>query len=141
VITGYPAASFFMNEQRQMWGAIIPPVIMLLGATIGIVFAVDRLVLRWLHYLKRLTRVYGSGRFSVRAVRLAHAPSELAELGEAFDNMAENISQHAEALETEAEEKSQLLRELHRLVKNDFQVILSLLRLHKQARPAERRDD
>ncbi|CUA85036.1 hypothetical protein IMF23_06715 [Chelatococcus daeguensis] len=141
VLTGYPSAAFFSNEQRQLWGAIMPPVIMLLGATIGIVFAVDRLVLRWLHYLKRLTRVYGSGRFSVRAVRLVHAPSELAELGEAFDNMAENIAQHAEALETVAEEKSQLLRELHHRVKNNFQVIVSLLSLHKQALPAERRDD
>jgi two-component sensor histidine kinase len=141
LIVGYPETAFFTAERNILWVALLPPVLMVAAAGIGGLLAVDRLVIQWIVYLQRVTRVYGSGRYSVRALRLTRAPLELAELGYAFNHMADNIAHHATALGTAVNDKERLLRELHHRVKNNFQVIVSLLSLHKQTLAGPQRDD
>nr|WP_249729700.1 histidine kinase dimerization/phosphoacceptor domain -containing protein [Chelatococcus sp. YT9] len=55
--------------------------------------------------------------------------------------MADNIAHHATELSSAIDDKERLLRELHHRVKNNFQVIVSLLSLHKQSLPVKERDD
>jgi two-component sensor histidine kinase len=141
LIVGYPEGAFFAAERNILWVALLPPLLMVGAAGIGGLLAVDRLVIQWIVYLQRVTRVYGSGRYSVRALRLTRAPLELAELGYAFNHMADNIAHHATALGTAVTDKERLLRELHHRVKNNFQVIVSLLSLHKQTLAGQQRDD
>ncbi|MBS7704629.1 histidine kinase dimerization/phosphoacceptor domain -containing protein [Chelatococcus asaccharovorans] len=141
LLVGYPEDVFFASEQNILWVTLLPPVLMLGAAAVGALLAVDRLVIQWIVYLQRVTRVYGSGRYSVRALRLSQAPRELGELGYAFNHMADNIAHHATELSSAIEDKERLLRELHHRVKNNFQVIVSLLSLHKQSLPVQERDD
>jgi signal transduction histidine kinase len=137
VMTGYPEALLFASERSVLWSSLLPMLLMLIVATAGTLWVTERLIVRWITYLQRVTRVYGSGRLSVRAVRIGDAPRELAELGTAFNEMAANIAGHARQLERAAVEKDSLLRELHHRVKNNFQVIVSLLSLHKRAAAPE----
>ncbi|CAH1654107.1 Histidine kinase [Hyphomicrobiales bacterium] len=141
LLVGYPESAFFAAEQNILWVTLLPPVLMMGAAGVGALLAVDRLVIQWIVYLQRVTRVYGSGRYSVRALRLDRAPRELGELGYAFNHMADNIAHHATELSSAIDDKERLLRELHHRVKNNFQVIVSLLSLHKQSLPDRERDD
>ncbi|MBX3536328.1 MAG: HAMP domain-containing protein [Chelatococcus sp.] len=141
LLVGYPESAFFAAEQNILWVTLLPPVLMMGAAGVGALLAVDRLVIQWIVYLQRVTRVYGSGRYSVRALRLSRAPRELGELGYAFNHMADNIAHHATELSSAIDDKERLLRELHHRVKNNFQVIVSLLSLHKQSLPDKERDE
>ena len=55
--------------------------------------------------------------------------------------MADRLTTHEQALQRALDGEAALVRELHHRIKNNFQVIASLLSLHRQALPEERRDD
>jgi signal transduction histidine kinase len=112
--------------------------LLFLVAAVGISWAgVDRLVNRWVRQLGRATRSYGDGDLSVRAGSMRHAPDEFRALGASFDDMAARIEARSAELERALSEKDHFVRELHHRVKNNFQMIASLLTLQRrEADPA-----
>jgi len=92
-------------------------------------FAVDQLALRHILYLDRLVTAYGKSGRALRAQRMRDAPTEIAKLGVSFDEMAEEIETRESALLETVEEKEILLREVNHRVKNNLQLISSLLNL------------
>lgn len=101
-------------------------------------WGIDRLVVRWVGRINRVAALYGAGRQSVRVGRLASAPQEMRALATCFDEMADRVEGRSNELRAALAEKSALLRELHHRVKNNFQLIASLLSLEaRDATPAE----
>jgi HAMP domain-containing protein len=138
LIVGYPPAAFFGAGRQRLLITVIEIITIMTVAAFGVGWAIDRTIIRWISYLRRIAIAHGKGRWSVRALHLENAPTELAELGDAINRMAENIASHSRMLETAVADKASLLRELHHRVKNNFQVIASLLSLHKKGLPRER---
>lgn len=125
------------QESAVIIGAAAAPLLTIAFAVIAAWIGIDRLALRWIDHLRRVTEAYGAGRASVRATRLARAPTELAVLGDAFDRMADAVGERTEAAQHQAQARGQLLRELHHRIKNNFQLITSLVSLQKRESPPE----
>ena len=117
------------------WGLVsvaatfLVPLLMYALALVSVWLAVDHYVLRWLGYLRRIAAVYGGGRLDVVPVRARNAPREIRELADTMSEMAMSLdAQHSE-LEASVEQRGALLREIHHRVKNNLQIIVSLLNL------------
>ncbi len=100
-------------------------------ATVWIV--TDRVVVRWLRYLDRIANLYARGRFSVRPVQAQAGPAEIRALAQSLDVMADGIVARDLSLRENMAQKDALMREIHHRVKNNLQVITSLLNMQQRA--------
>ena len=110
-------------------GIVLVPSLMWLLALLCVSLAVDFFVLRWLSYLGRMARLYGAGRLGLQPVRASRAPSEIRTLAETMASMANDLEARTDELETVAEQRGALLKEIHHRVKNNLQVTMSLLNI------------
>jgi two-component sensor histidine kinase len=111
------------------WGVLAP--LLMWGLAIAVVwFGIEHLVVRWITYLERVTSAYAAGRHSVRPERVSAAPAEIRSLGETFTRMADLISAREHQLRDSLAQKEVLVREIHHRVKNNLQLVMSLLNLH-----------
>ena len=108
---------------------VLLPVLMWTLAVTVAYFAVDQLALRHILYLDRLVTAYGRSGRALRAHGMRNAPAEIAKLGSSFDQMAAEIETRETALMQSVEEKDGLLREVNHRVKNNLQMISSLMSL------------
>ncbi len=115
-------------------GTVLVPSLMWLLALTCVSLAVGFFVLRWLTYLGRVAKLYGAGRLDVEPVLARHAPVEIRTLADTMVSMARDLNARTEELETVADQRGALLREIHHRVKNNLQVTMSLLNI--QARRA-----
>ncbi|PWE18811.1 hypothetical protein DDZ18_04255 [Marinicauda salina] len=136
-----PAPDLIAFAGLDLAGTVLLPLSMYLLALTAVWVATDALVLRWLAYLRRLASAYGRGRYSVRPLQARVAPGEMRELSETFDWMARSIAKRDAELQASLDQKQTLIKEIHHRVKNNLQIITSLLNLQMNAMedPAGRR--
>lgn len=114
---------------RRIWNAVLFPASMWILALGVSYFAVYRLAVRHITYLRRIVRAFQGGRRKVRAIKLGDAASELVDLGRAFDQMAETIERDEQELRRGIDEKNTLLKEVYHRVKNNLQLVISMMNL------------
>lgn len=123
------------HAPATQWGLVsvaatfLIPLLMYTLALASVWLAVDHYVLRWLGYLRRIAAVYGSGRLDVVPFRARNAPREIRELANTMAEMATSLDEQHSELEASVEQRGALLREIHHRVKNNLQIIVSLLNL------------
>ncbi|GJL96984.1 MAG: histidine kinase [Hyphobacterium sp.] len=129
VLLAQPSVPLWSWRNINVTASIILPIIMW-GLAITVVWiASDFLVLRWLDYLSRFARLYGLGRYELKPQRTHKAPLEIREFSENLAWMAERIQERDEELQASLEQKQMLIREVHHRVKNNLQIITSLINL------------
>jgi two-component sensor histidine kinase len=121
-------ASLFAPTYIHVTTDFLTPVLMIGLAWIAIWFGTDRLVTRWIMYLKRISGAYRAGHYTIRP-SLEGAPGEFQLLGAALSDMASAIQDRDRKLRDAVTQKTDLIREIHHRVKNNLQIVMSLLSL------------
>ncbi|MFW8633538.1 sensor histidine kinase [Cribrihabitans pelagius] len=122
-MTGNPASLMTTAFPVLMW---------LAGITVA-VFGLQRLVVRHLSALRTAMRRYALGERADARLELSHPPREFEEAQQSFNRMVTILSEAERRREQDLVEKTVLLREVHHRVKNNLQMIASIMNMQSRS--------
>jgi two-component sensor histidine kinase len=108
---------------------VVAPAVMWAASLAVAVIAVHRLVIRHIGELSRSIRSFAGGARAEPNANLREAPLELAEIGEALGRMMDGVRRDEAALGDMVRQREVLLREVHHRVRNDLQLVASILNM------------
>ena len=109
---------------------LLLPVLMWIAAALITWLLVSRLLIRPLKRLERAVRKYQPGEPSLDLPRNLGPSQEIQELRDAFTRAVTRVDQSEREMSGALEGQRRLVREVHHRVKNNLQVIASLLNIH-----------
>jgi two-component sensor histidine kinase len=109
------------------------PLIMWVVAVLIAWIVVNRLVIGPLGQLRANIATYQPGEIANPLRRMAVPAREIEELGQTFQTISRTVAAHEDELERGLARQTRLTREVHHRVKNNLQVVSSLINLHARA--------
>ncbi len=106
------------------------PILMWIACLVVAYFAIDRLAIRHIRELGKDIRTFAADRRVPRFDVSPSLSSELVSIERSFHSMAEDIIYDEAKLEGAIKEKEILLKEVHHRVKNNMQLISSMVNMH-----------
>ena len=113
-------------------GPVIAPLLMCAASLIIAWMASEHLVTRYVRALRRSITSFAGGNRTVGEMRFARAPTEIREMADAYERMTESIMHDEAELEDAIHQKEVLLREVHHRVKNNLQLIASMMNMQRR---------
>jgi two-component sensor histidine kinase len=126
--------SSFAPDNPDFWfgygpAAFLPTLLMWLAGLLASGLAAELLVTRHVRTLNRSILSFAQGDRRLQSIDLKNAPSELDELAAAYLAMTESVTRSEAELEDSVHQKEVLLREVHHRVKNNLQLISSIMNI------------
>ncbi|HEY1630247.1 MAG TPA: sensor histidine kinase [Rhizomicrobium sp.] len=129
----------FVGFAMQEWSLLAPtyvnvgadfivPILLIIFTWMTVWIVTERQLTRWIVYLRRIAEAYRAGHYAIRP-QLDGAPQEFRLLGEALSAMAQSIHERDGNLRDAVTQKTLMVREVHHRVKNNLQIVMSLLSL------------
>ncbi|WP_240334183.1 sensor histidine kinase [Sphingobium estronivorans] len=116
----------------RMLSLFLPLVMWFAAAAIGW-FVVNRLLIRPLVLLRRTVAAYQPGEVLEPMRRIRTPAQEIVALGDTFRAISEDVATHEAEMAEGLETQRKLTREVHHRVKNNLQIIASLINLHARS--------
>lgn len=108
---------------------VLVPVLMWLASVVVAWLAVERLVIRHIRKLRASLISFAGGNRMVGDISVDGAAVEIREIADAYESMTETILRDEAELEDTVHQKEVLLREVHHRVKNNLQLIASIMNM------------
>ena len=116
--------------------AFLVPILAYLAALLAASWIADSMVLRWLERIRiRIQDMRSSARYMPLTPELSRAPLEMQQVAEAFDDLTSRITTHESDMQRALVQMKAAFREVHHRVKNNLQVMLSMLKLQGRGEP------
>lgn len=110
--------------------AFLVPILAYLAALLAASWIADAMVLRWLERIRiRIQDMRSSARYMPLTPDLSRAPREMQQVAEAFDDLTSRVTTHETEMQRALLQMKAAFREVHHRVKNNLQVMLSMLKL------------
>ncbi|MBS0123581.1 sensor histidine kinase [Thetidibacter halocola] len=141
VVGSWPAEVALDGGSRlRAWAPLTFPVVMWLTGMLVAYFGVQRLVIRHITQLRSAMRQYALGALHGGRIEMDDPPEELRETERAFNRMVLLLAQAEAQQEQDLRDKEVLLREVHHRVKNNLQLVGSIMNMMaRNARTPEAR--
>jgi two-component sensor histidine kinase len=118
-----------LGGEMRLVSTIAFPLAMWLVSLIVALLSIHQLVIHPVRDLGRRMRGFADGRRIPHAGSLRNAPGEISEIGDTFETMARKIIRDEADLENTLYEREVLLKEVHHRVKNNLQLMSSILNM------------
>lgn len=129
VVYAEPTERLMATAVGQVRINLILPIITLLLASLAIWLGSNQLVLRWLDSLRTLAAQFAGGDYTGNPGRYERAPREVGLLSADLHRMAKAMETRDHALQAALDAKTALTHDIHHRVKNNLQIVSSLLSL------------
>ena len=134
MLVGWPPVPLSWIEASLAVWSLLAPILLWLGGVAAAWYAVDAFVARPLVSLERLARAYARGSETETEEReLQNAPQEIASLRRTLAAMAKTLRGREAKLAEALKEERALLREINHRVKNNLQMVASILSIQGRA--------
>ncbi|MBT8417976.1 MAG: sensor histidine kinase [Silicimonas sp.] len=109
---------------------LVFPVLMWVAGIAVALFGLHRLVNRHVFDLRRAMRSFAGGERRDVILTFDDPPEEFHELQDSYNDLVQRLASAEEKADEDLQEKTMLLREVHHRVKNNLQLIASIMNMH-----------